>query len=221
MKILLLEDEVMLNSAISEYLSELGFEVHQFFDGKLALENSLKEKFDLFIMDINVPITDGFSVLEKLHENKIQTPTIFISAMTDIEDITRGFKLGCFDYIKKPFHLKELNLRIERILAIKHTPLNHTIISKNYSYSMEKKHLFFQNKIETLSKRQLDIIDFLAKNIGYIVTFDQFRDSVWENDLIDNATIRAEINRLKKILKEDFIKNIRGLGYQIEQVNNI
>ena len=216
MKILLLEDEVMLNSAITEYLDGLGYKVHQFFNGGEALDSAMKDKFDLYIMDINVPVQSGFSILETRHEHKIQTPTIFISAMTDIEDITRGFNLGCFDYIKKPFHLKELILRIERLLETQKAPLNHTILSENYHYSIEEKHLFFQNKIETLSKRQLDIVNFLAQNIGYIVTYDQFRESVWENDLIDNATIRAEINRLKKSLKEDFIKNIRGLGYKVD-----
>lgn len=115
MKILLLEDDILLNEAITKYLTTIGHAITSARDGNVCLEILEKVKFDLLIFDINVPNIDGLSILEILHTQKKIMPIIFISTLIDIEDISRAFELGCYDYLKKPFHLKELNLRIDRI----------------------------------------------------------------------------------------------------------
>jgi len=217
MKILLLEDELMLNDSISDYLQAQGHQVESFMDGLKAYEALTKSAYDLLILDINVPQIDGLSLLEKIHELKIYTPTIYISALVDIEDISRAYTLGCFDYLKKPFHLKELLLRIDRIVIPKDTPRVHLTLSQNYSYDQEHSTLLFNQEPQTLTKRQHQIIDLLARNRGRVVDFEQFRIYVWDEQIVDNATIRAEINRLKKILKENLILNIRGMGYMIDK----
>lgn len=217
MKILLLEDELMLNQAIKEFLESQGHVVIDTFDGKEALHAIEKDSFDLLILDINVPHIDGLSLLESLHVNKTFIPAIYISALVDIEDISRAFDLGCYDYLKKPFHLKELALRIEKVMASKQSPSYHVKISKNYTYNAEENTLYFDKLPQTLTKRQVQIIDVLAKNIGRVVDFEMFRIYVWDEAIIDNATIRAEVNRLKKSLKEDFILNIRAMGYMIDR----
>ena len=217
MKILLLEDEVMLNESICEFLEALGHQVESFVDGNQALEEIQKNMYDLLILDINVPGMDGLSFLEKVHELKIHTPTIYISALVDIEDISRAYDLGCYDYLKKPFHLKELGLRIDRVKIANDTPRIHLRLSKNYSYDQEHSTLLFNNEPQTLTKRQSQIIDLLARNRGMVVDFEQFTNYIWTDIFVDNATIRAEVNRLKKSLKEDVIQNIRGMGYMIEK----
>ncbi|MBN2826064.1 MAG: response regulator transcription factor [Campylobacterales bacterium] len=217
MKILLLEDELMLNDSISDYLQAQGHWVESFMDGLRAFEALQNSSYDLLILDINVPQIDGLSLLEKIHQLKIYTPTIYISALVDIEDISRAYTLGCFDYLKKPFHLKELLLRIERVVIPKDTPLVHLRLSKNYSYDQEHSTLLFNDEPQTLTKRQHQIIDLLARNRGRVVDFEQFCTYVWDEQIVDNATIRAEINRLKKILKENLILNIRGMGYMIDK----
>lgn len=217
MKIFLLEDEVILCESISRYLQKIGHQVVSSFNGKDGLNIIEKESFDLLILDINIPDLDGFKLLEILLKKGKYTPTIFISALTDIEDITKAFELGCKDYIKKPFHLKELEIRIKKISNdIKNK--KHIILSKNYSYSTEKKCLYFNQDPVALTKRQLQIIDLLAKNRGLVVDFDMFRELIYSEEYVDNPTIRAEISRLKKSLKEDFIINVRGLGYKIEKL---
>ena len=198
MKILVLEDEVMLNESICEYLQSLGHIVEAFFDGESAYGAMQNNKYDLFLLDINVPQIDGLSILEQLHSMKIHVPTIYISALVDIEDISRAYNLGCYDYLKKPFHLKELALRIDRIVMSAKTPNVHMVLSKNYSYDQEHSTLYFQQEAQTLTKKQSQIIDLLARNRGLIVDFDQFQEYVWTEAIVDNATIRAEINRLKK-----------------------
>ena len=217
MKILLLEDEIMLNESIQEYLESLGHSIDTYFDGLDAFESIKKNSYDLLILDINVPNMDGLSFLEAIHDLKIHVPTIYISALVDIEDISRAYNLGCFDYLKKPFHLKELALRLDRIVLSNEVPRVHLRLSKNYSYDQEHSTLLFNSISQTLTKKQAQIIDILARNRGRVVDFDQFQEYVWDDQIVDNATIRTEINRLKKTLQEDVIQNVRGMGYMIEK----
>ena len=217
MKILLLEDDMMLNEMIAEYLTSTGHVITATTRGMQCLEVLEKEKFDLLILDINLPDIDGFTILEKLHAQKRMVPTIYISALIDIEDIARGFDIGCHDYLKKPFHLRELTLRINKILKTRIVPQKHKRLSKHYSFDAETMTLLYNNEPHILPKRQLQIIELLAHNRSLVVQYDMFRNYVWNDDFIDNATIRAEVNRVKKVLKEDFIKNIRGSGYMVER----
>ena len=217
MKILLLEDEVMLNESICEYLESEGHQTQSFFDGLKAFESIQHNSYDLLILDINVPSMDGLTFLESIHKLKIHVPTIYISALVDIEDISRAYDLGCYDYLKKPFHLKELALRLDRIKISNDVPRVHLRISKNYSYNQEHSTLLFNGVVQTLSKKQSQIIDILARNRGRVVDFEMFRIYVWDEQIIDNATIRTELNRFKKILKEDILINVRGMGYMIDK----
>ena len=219
MKILLLEDDVMLNTTIKKYLESTGHIVVASRDGKNCLEILGQQQFDLCVLDINVPHIDGLTILEKLHEEKRMVPTIFISALLDIEDISRAFDIGCHDYLKKPFHLKELTLRINKILKTRHVPQEHKRLSKSYSFDAQTMTLYFNNEPHILPKRKLQIIELLSQNRGLVVNYDMFRLYAYNDDEIDNATIRAEVNRVKKLLKEDFIINIRGVGYMVERPN--
>lgn len=217
MKILLVEDDEMLNEMITEYINSTGHVIISTKTGQESLEILDSQKFDLLILDISLPDIDGFTILEKMHEQKRMVPTIYISALIDIEDISRAFDLGCFDYLKKPFHLKELTLRINKILKTRLVPQRHKRLSKHYSFDAETMTLYFNNEPHILPRRQLQIIELLAQNRSLVVNYDMFRTFVWNDDYIDNATIRAEVNRVKTVLKEDFIKNIRGSGYMVER----
>lgn len=217
MKILLVEDDIMLNEMITEYLASTGHAITSAKSGNESLEILNAQKFDLLILDINLPDIDGFTILENMHEQKRMIPTIYISALIDIEEISRAFDLGCYDYLKKPFHLKELTLRINKLLKTRIVPQRHKRLSKHYSFDAETMTLLFNNEPHILPKRQLQIIELLAQNRSLVVNYDMFRNYVWNDDYIDNATIRAEVNRVKTVLKEDFIKNIRGSGYMIER----
>ena len=217
MKILLLEDDRLLNNAVTDYLSKTGHMVENYRDGLEALKKIQQESFDLLVLDINVPGLDGLTLLEKLHEAKIQTPAIYISALIDIEEISRAYALGCYDYLKKPFHLRELTLRINKIMQTRTIDQKHFRLSKNYSFDTATCTLFFQNETQTVSNRQLQILELLAHNRNRTVTYDMFRNYVYNDMEIDNATIIAEINRLRKTLKEDFITNIRAVGYVVKR----
>lgn len=216
MKILLLEDDILLNEAITQYLVSEGHALTPVRDGDVCLNILQEHAFDLLILDINVPNIDGLSIVEKLHETKKAAPVIFISTLIDIEDISKAFELGCFDYLKKPFHLKELSLRINKIIQTAQIDHHHKRLSTCYGFNTQSMTLFFKHEPQTLSKRQLQIIAFLALNKGFICRYEMFMESVWDDIDVDIATIRAEVNRLKSALKEDFIVNIRGVGYTIK-----
>lgn len=219
MKILLLEDETMLRSSIKEYLEELGCEVDDYFDGKIAFEAYKNSEYDALLLDINVPSMDGFGMLSSVRENNPLKPVIFITAMTDIEDITRAYNLGCSDYLKKPFGLQELWLRLKSIVHIVSTKEEPLLkLTQNYCYDKKRAVLLRDGKEFALSKKHSSIIELMVKNIGYCVGLDSFRSFVWDREDIDDATIRTEINRLKKLLTDDFIVNIKGVGYKVDKL---
>lgn len=218
MKVLLLEDELMLQGAIKEYLSDTGFDVTAFEDGQEAYDNISSNSYDLFIFDINTPSMDGLSLLDTLQKEKIYVPTIFISAITEIEQISQAYALGCYDYLKKPFHLKELSLHIERLLKMADIRAKSFIkISKMYSYAAENQSLLFDGEEQLLTQKQLQIMDLFAKNINRVVDFEMLRHYAWDDSPVDNAIIRAEIHRLRQVLKEDLITTLKGVGYTLSK----
>ena len=115
MKILLLEDDIILNEIIEEHLINKGYVVKSAFSGYEAEELIYSEKFDLFLFDVNVPEINGFELLKNARQNDIKTPTIFLTSLNMVDDIEKGFESGCDDYVKKPIELKELDLRINNI----------------------------------------------------------------------------------------------------------
>ena len=216
MKILLLEDDIALNKSICDALIYSGYDVDTFFDGNDVIEN-LDKIYDLYIMDINVPNISGLELLNLIHNQTCQSKIIMISANTDINIIKNAYNLGCIDYLKKPFHLNELQLRINNIIKTRQINSMHKRLSKSYSFDLNTRTLLFNGESLTLNRRQLQVIELLAKNRANVVTFDMFRHYIWEDELISDTTIRSEIYRLKKNLKENFIKTIRNIGYIIER----
>ena len=221
MRVLLLEDEIMLQGAIEEYLEETGYVVDAYEDGEEAYTAIGEAAYDFFIFDINTPSIDGLSLLERLQKEKIFVPTIFISAMTQIEQISKAYALGCYDYLKKPFHLKELTLHIDRLLKIANITSQTVVpLSKFYSYDLERKKLMFDGEDQPLTYKQSQIMDLLASFGGKIVDFDTLRYYVWENSHVDNATIRAEIHRVRSVLKENLIESIKSVGYRLKNIKS-
>jgi len=218
MKVLLLEDELMLQSAIKEYLTDIGYDVTAFEDGKETYQSAIANSYDLFIFDINTPSIDGLSLLDKLQKEKLYIPTIFISAITEIEQISKAYALGCYDYLKKPFHLQELGLHIERLLKIADIRAkSFIIISKMYSYDLENRCLLFDSEEQLLTNKQAQIIELFVKNINKVVSFELLRHYVWDDNPVDNAIIRAEVHRVRRVLKEDLIVTLKGIGYTLSK----
>ena len=215
MRILLLEDDHLLRKHIKKYFELKGYKVDAFADGEELLDKANLYDYDFFILDINVPNFNGYEILEYIKSKHINTPTIFISAYSDIENIKKAFKLGASDYLKKPFELAELELRMENILSKFHKE-DSIKINKEYEYNFDSRTLFKNNEPVILSKKQNDILYILLKNRGNVVTFDTIADFVYGDEMIDYKTISSHIRDIRKKIDSKIIQNVRGVGYIIK-----
>ena len=217
MRILLLEDEYSLRISIEEFLADIGYEVDGFTDGLEAYDAIYEKAYDLLLLDINVPSLSGLELLRKLRADTLKMPAIFLTSMTDMQDLKEGYKRGCCDYIRKPFDLEELELRIEQALASFTGDDSSLVnISCDISYDMKKSRLTVENEEVVLRKTEQDILEVLLKHKNAVVSTEMLQDEVW-GEYVEPATIRVQLNNLRKKLPYELIQNRRGLGYIIER----
>jgi DNA-binding response OmpR family regulator len=216
MKIFLMEDDLLVNEIIEEHLILMGHDVKIAFNGNEAEELLYSEVFDLLLLDVNVPSIDGFKLLKELREKDIFTPTIFITSLVMVDDIEKGFDSGCDDYLKKPFELKELDLRInnmKRLFKIN----NDEIISITDNITVDKKNLLVKvnDKEIHIALKELDVLEYLVKHKNIPVSVEELTSNIWSyEDTPVATTIRTYIKNLRKIVGEESITNIRGVGYR-------
>lgn len=218
MKILILEDETVLALSMQEFLEDSGYEVKCYAQSDLAYDAIYEESFDLFLLDVKVPgEKNGFEMLETLRNDGNKTPAIFITSLTDIDDLSRGYECGACDYIRKPFDLAELKLRVEQVVKLQCFASSEEIIElpHGYSYDVKKMKLMLENKGITLAKTETKILELLIKQRGSVVSCEMFWEEVW-GEWVDSANIRVQVGNLRKKLEKDFIKNVRGVGYSID-----
>jgi DNA-binding response OmpR family regulator len=209
-KILLLEDDDILSSTMVKLLELEGFDVTLATNGKEVLDLTYENNYDLYLFDINVPFISGLDILDELRQSGDTTAAFFITALIDINSISKGFEIGVDDYIKKPFEMDELIIRIKSVLKKHYNTLSY----KDLQYDPISKSIKKNNTYINLGNIEISIFDLLLKNINKNVLKEQFFD------LMDNPTdvaLRVHISRLKKELDLD-IKNIRGVGYRLEEI---
>ncbi|MGB3749992.1 MAG: response regulator transcription factor [Arcobacteraceae bacterium] len=219
MKVLLLEDDIILNELVEEFLISIGHTVTCAYDGIEALDTIYEDKFDMLLLDVGIPSMSGFELLSQLREQKITTPTIFLTSLSDIASLEKGFNLGCDDYIKKPFELKELEIRMNHLKVIKKIDLQDiVIVNEKYKYDFSKFTIIeFDDKKTVLSKKESKILEYFLKNENRTISLEELIGNIWQYDETPtNATIRTYIKNLRKILDEDIIVTTKGLGYKFE-----
>ncbi len=219
MNILLLEDEYSLRMSIKEYLSDCGFFVDDFRNGEDAMDAVYSKKYDILLLDIKVPKKSGMDLLKELRAAQIKTPVIFISSITDMEQLEKSYEAGCCDYVRKPFELKELYLRIMQAYKSNILKTADDSLELPFGYRFDVKKLILKKEGEdvSLTKKEALIIALLVENLGSVVTIDDFQSYVWGED-IDPTNIRVQINNLRKKLDGDLIVNVRGFGYKIDKI---
>lgn len=216
MRILILEDEYALRISIEEFLEDLGFEVKGFERGDEFLDELYNQSYDVILLDVKVPGINGFELLKELRSAGNQIPAIFVTSMTHVDDLAKGFELGCCDYIKKPFDLKELEVRLRNVLRRECFASKQDIVElgKGYRYDVAKMQLLHNNKEIALTKQEKRILELLIKNRGSVVSLEQFCEEVW-GEYVDSANVRVHINKLRKKLDRELIQNVHGLGYKL------
>lgn len=219
MKILLMEDDLILNEIISEHLEEEGYQVLSVFDGEEAQEKIYSQTFDLLLLDVNVPNLSGFDLLKDIRSKEIKIAAIFITSANMLEDIEEGFKSGCDDYIKKPFELKELDLRINNIKRLHNiSPTSSIKLSRNVFLNLEKLCIKKDEEYTQITQRECDILLYLNKNKNKNVSIEELMLNIWAyEDSPTSSTIRTYIKNLRKVLGKEYILNTRGVGYRFNR----
>lgn len=218
MKILILEDESILALSMREFLEDCGYEVNCFSHSGEAYDAIYETVYDLLLLDVKVlGEKNGFEMLELLRKDGNKTPAIFITSLTDIDDLSRGYECGACDYIRKPFDLAELKLRVEQVIKLHCFSSTDERIELpfDYSYDVKKMKLTLEGQNIQLAKTEMKILELLIKQRGNVVSYEMFWEEVW-GEWIDPTNIRVQVGTLRKKLKQDFIKNIRGVGYSID-----
>ena len=213
MKILLLEDDVILQEIIEEFLVETGYTVESFFDGEKALDAIGNGHYDMLLLDVNVPSIDGFEILSYLRDIGNTTPAIYITSLSGIDDLKKGFDLGADDYLKKPFDLEELNARIEHIVKVHR--LQEEIEFDGMKFIPKAHQIRFEDKVIDMRQKEAQVLEYFVRNAGKIISCDEIIENVWDDDHIPtHATIRTYIKNLRKMFSKDYFDNIKGEGYR-------
>ncbi len=217
-RILLLEDDATLNETVSEYLEDLGYKVDVVEDGEEALSMMYEHNYDIFLLDVMVPGMSGFDLLKEARVRDIQTPAIFITSLNSVDDLSEGYESGCDDYIRKPFALKELEVRMESILKRDFFHKNRSEqveIDSHIYYDINKNALYVNDKEQTLNKKEAKLLKLFLKHQGEVLSHDKIYDSLWDYDeTYSEASLRTYIKNLRKLLGKEKIVSIKKQGYK-------
>lgn len=213
-KILLLEDDVLFADTITDLLQDAEYEVLHVTNGQSAIEMTYAHKFDLYLLDINVPIVDGMTLLKELRDSDDKTPAMFLTSHKSKEILKRSFLIGADDYMTKPFDVDEMLLRISAILK----RANSTVADSCellYHDPLHKRILYKNRELE-LSKKEYELLFLLMKHINSTVPKEMILDELWSSsEGGSDGAIRVYITRIKQLVPEMIIENVRGVGYKL------
>jgi len=208
MKLLLLEDDHILSETLQLFLSKEGYDVDTALSIEEAEELTFHNRYDLYLLDINLPQGNGLDLLKSLRYAEDTTPAIFITALTDMHSMAEGFQLGAIDYIKKPFDPQELLIRIAAKFSVS------TLCYKHLEYDPESQIIRFNGEIVDLGNVQFKIFEKLLCQCGTLVSKEALYECL---DHISDTALRVAITKIKQKLDID-IRNIRGKGYILEKL---
>ena len=220
-KVLVIDDEPGVRELISEALSLSEINAVQAADGLEALSFLRRERFDLLILDINMPKLDGLALLEKLRTEGLSVPVLMLSARADKADINQGLRTGADDYLTKPFSIEELVLRVKAIMRRSKGEVAEVKVLTCGPISMDfsKYSVKFNDQPVDLSPTEFKLLEQLILHRGNVVTKEALLSEVWEIDFKSNSTVvDTYISYLRKKLHIDGfdgIKTVRGIGFQI------
>ncbi|HOH99999.1 MAG TPA: response regulator transcription factor [Bacteroidales bacterium] len=230
-RILLVEDDQNLGMVLVDYLVMLGYEVILREDGESGMAAYKGSGVDLCLLDIMMPKKDGFTLAEEIRKSDQVVPIIFLTANNLKEDRIKGFRLGCDDYITKPFHTEELSLRIEAVLRRCRTPLaiganGETVIYQIGSFEFDYTNMVLirEGKVQNLTRKEADLLRLLCENQNTLVKRETALRLIWgTDDYFIGRSMDVFITKLRKYLKPDpsiSIMNVHGTGFKLHTGSN-
>ncbi len=221
-KVLYVEDELFLGKIVKETLETRGFEVVMESDGADVIRAFEDEQPDICILDVMLPNRSGFELAEDIRKINDDIPIIFLTAKTQTEDVVQGFKIGGNDYIRKPFSMEELIVRIENVLRVRKEEApadsNDSISMGKYCFHLNKQVLSNGLGERKLSYREAELIKYFYKNRNAVIDRRDLLNHIWGNDSFFNSrNLDVYITKIRGYLKEDpslEIITIKGVGYR-------
>ena len=221
-KVLYVEDELFLGKIVKETLQSKGFDVAMESDGKAVVQAFHQHRPDVCVLDIMLPNRNGFELAQDIRKINDDVPIIFLTAKTQTEDVVHGFKTGGNDYIRKPFSMEELIVRIENVLRIKKPEVaeipNGILNIGNYIFNINRQTLQWNNEERKLSYREAELLKYLWQNRNSIIDRKDMLTVIWGSDSFFNSrNLDVYITKLRSYLKGDAsleILTIKGVGYR-------
>ncbi|ASS95915.1 response regulator transcription factor [Peribacillus simplex] len=232
-KILVVDDEQSIVTLLQYNLEQSGYSVITASDGEQGLEAAVDIRPDLVVLDLMLPKMDGLEVCKQLRQQKINIPILMLTAKDDEFDKVLGLELGADDYLTKPFSPREVVARIKAILRRSQLQANGSESSQDQEDGLlklgelkvfpERYEAFFDEQQLELTPKEFELLLYLAKNKGRVLTRDQLLSAVWNYDFAgDSRIVDVHISHLREKIEKDtkkplYIKTIRGLGYKLEE----
>ncbi len=214
--ILLLEDDVQLSDTIKQFLEHSGYTVYPAYDAFGAKDILYEKSIDLMLLDVKVPNQNGFDFLKELRKSGDTTPAIFITSLNAVDDVTKGFDAGCDDYIRKPFALKELLVRVESLIK-RHYGTKDNKVNLGNGYLFDIKGLFLEKDGQkiALKTKESRLLSLFLKYPNELLTYERIYETLWDFDETPSqGSLRAYVNTLRNLLGKERIETIKQTGYR-------
>ncbi|MCI8308871.1 MAG: response regulator transcription factor [Clostridia bacterium] len=218
MRVLIIEDDKILSKTIEQCICSK-YDIDRAYDGEEGIMYAKQNIYDVIILDLMIPIMDGYDVLSSLRNNKIYTPVLILTAKDALDDKLKGFRLGADDYMVKPFNREELLARIDAIIRRTHGNYTENVIEfKDLKLDLNSRKIIVNDQEVLLQGKQFDVLVYLINSKNSIITKEQIFDKIWGFDS-ETSTNVIEVyasglrKELKKIGYDKYLKTIRGVGY--------
>ncbi|WP_456390099.1 response regulator transcription factor [Hydrogenimonas sp.] len=216
-RLFLLEDDTNLAETVGDFLEEEGFDVDIAYGGEEAEDMLYEKHYDLLLLDVNVPGKNGFSLLKEARERGVDSPAIFITSLNSIENLEEGYKSGADDYIRKPFALKELLLRISTLLKrnFTHREGERVKVAPGVEFDSVGSTLYKNGAPVTLQPKEMALLKLFLSHQGEVLTHETIYDHLWNFDETPSeSALRTYIKNLRKVIGKDKIVSIKRYGYK-------
>ncbi len=214
--ILLLEDDLQLSDTVKQFLELKGYRVLSAYDGYRAQEILYEQKIDLMLLDVKVPHINGFEILKEARASGKQIPVIFTTSLNSVDDVEKGFSLGCDDYIRKPFALKELLVRIEAQLKRSFSTYEEKIqLTDEIVFDIKEQRLLRNGDPVSLKAKELKLLTLFLQHPNELLTYDRIYEALWRYDEVPSGgSLRAYIKQLRSVLGKASIETVKNVGYR-------
>lgn len=217
-KILLVEDDELFCETIEEFLTDIGHEIDVAIDCESAINLTFENRYDLYILDINLPDSTGIELLKSLRNADDDTSAIFLTSYKDSDTLKDGFKSGADDFLRKPVDLDELELRIKALLKRIGKGVDIVKLTDNIIFNPQTK-IILQNEIELkVSAKVIELLElFIQYNKKQVITKEMIIEHLWSDcNEYSDGSIRVYVNNIKKLLPDNAITNLKSIGYKVE-----